>query len=644
MSTTDFDIVRAPADRTPAPHGPVTAARQRRTMVIYGLVCLLGLLPVLLQMSPAWQAAGLGLWLPGAGFLTVGGWSITLFPLTLLVFVISLVAWFWAGAIIAPIIVWGGSAFLAAGMATETAWPAAHGVAALLIVAGGLFVRAKTSARHADGARVFAERLAHLPQSITDVEEEAAQVPDPTTREMTPEQLAALRYVLDRALQPMEEFNGFDIIDQFQPAALRYQLNHMGFALGIAQGSYVPNFQGYMGQAQRNLIEKYLQKRVWDYWVLESCWGHFNFTNFDPADKDNIMLTGWYGSQVGQYMLNSGDRRYGEKGSLTFRLNKKTAYEHDLHTMTDSITRNLDGSEFCLFPCEPNWIYPMCNHYGMTALASHDAVFGTTKSKDRLATWMKALDTEFTNTQGSVIGLRSQLLGFEVPFPVDEATYSKFENCFAPERARRQWAIARNDYQKCLVVDESGVERLTLPGPGLDAGNYKLSFAFAYSSVLVAAREFGDDRIATAAERSLELDCGGAEVDGVYRVPGGSNISNADVVSGKLMRTGDFRRSFVEGPPKYVFEGPVLSDATYPDVLVARAFSDGTNLDLVLYPGQADGNGTAHILGLGRLKPGHSYAVEGAEPAHLEVGEDGAASIEVTLSDRTPVNITLETV
>ena len=36
-----------------------------------------------------------------------------------------------------------------------------------------------------------------------------------------------------------------------QPAALRYQINHMGFTLGIAQGSYTPNFTGYMGEAQR---------------------------------------------------------------------------------------------------------------------------------------------------------------------------------------------------------------------------------------------------------------------------------------------------------------------------------------------------------------------------------------------------------
>src|SRR5205807_815706 len=84
-----------------------------------------------------------------------------------------------------------------------------------------------------------------------------------------------------------------------------------GFALGLAQCHYTPSFHGYLAQAQRNLVETYLQRKVWSYWVYESMWGHFNFTNFDPARYDNIMLTGWYGMHVGQYLLNSGDRLYG---------------------------------------------------------------------------------------------------------------------------------------------------------------------------------------------------------------------------------------------------------------------------------------------------------------------------------------------
>lgn len=167
------------------------------------------------------------------------------------------------------------------------------------------------------------------------------------------------------------------IIDQFQPAALRYQINHLGYALGMVQCHYTPSFRGYLGQAQRNLIETYLNRRVWDYWVLESTWGHLNFTNFDPADKDNVMLAGYYGMQVNRYMLNSGDRRYAAPGSLTFRLNERTAYPHDAHALIDSARDNHQRSDFCLFPGEPNWVYAVCNMYGMGALATHDPRSGS---------------------------------------------------------------------------------------------------------------------------------------------------------------------------------------------------------------------------------------------------------------------------
>ena len=77
--------------------GPVTAARQRRTALIYTAMCLVGFTPVLAGAPAGWQAAGLGLWLPGAGFLAVGGVAALLFPLTIALFGLPLIAWFWAG-------------------------------------------------------------------------------------------------------------------------------------------------------------------------------------------------------------------------------------------------------------------------------------------------------------------------------------------------------------------------------------------------------------------------------------------------------------------------------------------------------------------------------------------------------------------
>jgi len=636
MTTFEAHLAEGAVARGRLRKGPVTAARQRRTALVYAVMCLVGALPLLLGAPASWQAAGVGLWLPGGGFVAAGGWTSLLFPLTLAVFVFSLVAWFWAGMVTAPVLVWLGSAALAGAMAGDRIWaggPWVTGASAVAI--GALFYRRAVRQRRAGWDRAAA-RQGCVPASIAEVKALAASVPDPASREMSSEDLSALRYLLDRALQPLDQWGGFDVIDQFQPAALRYQLNHMGFALGLGQTAYTPNFHGYLGQAQRNLIEKYLLPKVWTYWVYESCCGNLNFTNWDPARRDNIMLTGWFGLHVGQYMLASGDRRYLEPGSLTFRLNARTAYVHDFNTIVGSVKANYDSAEFGMFACEPNWIYPICNHYGMGALAVQDAVCGTDNVRRYLPRWFEKMETEFTDESGSIIGLRSQHTGLPVPFPVGEAGYAPFENIFAPERARELWAIARREIAPAIRPGDDGRPRLFLPGAGLDTGNYRTGHTYAYAAIQVAAKEFGDQAIAEAAQNSLDADCGRTVTDGVRRYVGGSNAANTYAILAKVMRTGDFGRSFAEGPSAEALRGPVLDKASYPEVLVARAISDGDGLDLVLHPGRGDGPRT---LGLARLRPDARYGVSGGDVDMITAGADGTAQLSVTLRGRTAVRI-----
>jgi hypothetical protein len=616
--------------------GPVTAGRQRRTAILYGALCLIGALPLLLGAGASWQAAGVGLWIPGGGFLADGGWATLLFPLALALFVVSLVAWFWCGMVLAPLVVWFGSAALAGTLAGERIWAGGPWLAAASAAAVGFAFYRRAERQRAEGRARAVARRAFIPESLAEVQARAVKAPEATAREMDAEQLSALRYVLDRALQPLDQWGGFDIIDQFQPAALRYQLNHMGFALGLSQSAYAPSFRGYLGQAQRNLIEKYLLRKVWGYWVYESCWGHLNFSNWDPARRDNIMLTGWFGMHVGQYMLATGDRRYLEPGSLTFRLDAKTAYVHDFNTLVGSVKANYDTAEFGLFACEPNWIYPICNHYGMAALAAQDAVCGTDNVRRYLPRWFEMMRTEFTDESGSIIGLRSQHTGLPVPFPVGEAGYAPFENIFAPDEARKLWAIARREIAPAMHTDKNGRPRITLPGAGLDAGNYSTGHTASFAGILMGAREFGDDDLAEAAQNSLDADCGRVVTDGVRRYTGGSNLANTNAVLGALMRTGDYGRSFSQGPAPEILAGPVLEGASYPEVLVARAVSDGAGLDLVLHPGRGAGQQT---LGLARLRPGACYVVSGAAPETFTARPDGTAELTVRLEGRTAVRV-----
>ena len=622
--------------------GPVTRARQNRTFVIYAAMVLIGLAPTLLEASAGWRAAGLGLWAPGAGFVALGGWWTLLFPLTLVLFGASLVAWFWAGVVVAPPTVWLGAAALAGAMAGETSWALApHALAAGLALFGGwLWSRARS--RHVSGVALARESRAALPAAIVaaDAATEQAIAAAPEERVLAPDQLALVRYCLDRALQPVGAFGGFNIIDQFQPAALRYQINHLGFTLAQYQGAYAPNFRGYLREAQRNLIEKYLERKVWSYWVYESCWGHLNFSDFDPAQRDNIMLTGWFGMHVGQYMINSGDRRYMEPGSLTFRLNSRTAYEHDFNTLIGSVRQNYERceDEFCLYPCEPNWIYPICNHYGMCALAASDTLHGGGLVKRFAGPWFDKLEAEFTDSAGEMIGLRSELTGIEFPFPVPPHQYAVFMNVFAPEQARLLWAKARPRLLEQIREDDAGDPVFEPEGASLDPGVYKADRpAVPAMTARLAAREFGDDLIAAAAARTIAREGEPQLIDGAMAHAKMSNIVNADIARGAILRFGDFRRSFAQGPGEAALRGPMLTGVDYPDTLVARAISDGEDLRLTLYPGRNPGK---RALGFEQLQPNAVYAVEGVAGAeNLRANGAGEASLEAVLTDRLDIRL-----
>jgi hypothetical protein len=83
--------------------------------------------------------------------------------------------------------------------------------------------------------------------------------------------------------------------------------------------------------------------------------------------------------------------------------------------------------------------------------------------------------------------------------------------------------------------------------------------------------------------------------------------------------------------------GPTLDECSYPEVLVARAVSDGQDLRVVLRPGAAPGR---RQVKLADLLPDQRYDVRGAVTDELVAGRDGTALLEVDLDDRVELTIT----
>lgn len=150
-----------------------------------------------------------------------------------------------------------------------------HGLVVALAVATYVFIVRKMSRiRNAQILRRD-ERNAYLPEVLAKVASNGdAEAENDDDLEIPEDVLKHVRWQLDIAMLDKDDWSAFDVIDQFQPAALRYQINEASYTLAFINRFYTPSFRGsYLQEAQRKLIHKYCQERVLNYWKWECLWG-----------------------------------------------------------------------------------------------------------------------------------------------------------------------------------------------------------------------------------------------------------------------------------------------------------------------------------------------------------------------------------
>jgi len=628
-TTTTDTRVRALLPEPGAAIPPVTRRRLRRAFGAYAVLWLAGLLPLLLDAPATWRAAGLGLALPG-GALAYGGhpaWASAALVGTFF----SVVLWWTLGPVILPPIVWIGSAIVGALVVNEVSPPAAVIVLAAIPVASAvLYILHR--ARHAGHVRAgqgFNAQLADVEFTVTGHPGDDVRVP---VTEHSEDDLKRLRYALDLALQPVDEFRGFNRLDQFREGALRYQVNVLGWSLSMAQFTRTPAFTGYLAQAQRNAIEKMLDRKVWGYWAYENAWGRLSL-NLDPVDTpENIMLGGYHGLMIGLYSALNDDR-YNEPGALTYRWNDRVSFPHSASSVASITHRNMENSAYTLFACEPNWIYPICNTMGMNTLLSHDRDHETDYFADLSDDLRTSYEQEFLRADGRLIGVRSNHLGLSWNFWSGEAVQlstAYWLHATMPDVAHRTWWLVKRQLDETGALPVSASNRL-------DPGNYHLGTQ-AYGRVLtmLTARELGDEETATRIQKTLDERERTVEANGATKYAEASTFTNVYSNLARFSRYSAMRDLLRFGVPAAWKSGPVLADASYPDVLVAKAVSDGSALELVLRPG----NGPVRArLGIERLRPGATYAVTGAAGSTVVASAAGTAEIHVDLSGRLEVDL-----
>ncbi|MEU4706932.1 hypothetical protein AB0G00_10905 [Nocardia salmonicida] len=611
---------------------PVTRRTMLRAGGGLGVVWLLGA-ALALTGDDRLRPLGAGLMLPGGRHFASGH------PLhalgAVLALVVAVLIWWMIGAVVAPVAVWVLDLALGATMGGHHPTDAgllAVAVAGPATVALCLAAHAVRHTRRRRRAGFLNAGVLARPATITRVPSRV----EPPVREASPDDLERLRFALDLALQPPASFDGFDRRDQFREAALRYQLCLLGYALAAYRNTCAPAFGGYLTEAHARSIEKMGDRRVWGYWALENAWGRLSLRR-DPVDNgDNVMLTGWQGVSAGLFETFD-DARFSAPGALTYRWSDDEAYSYDLPALASSIATNMERSPFTLFSCEPRWIYPVCNTFAVNTLLMDRRLHGGT-AYDRLHERIRtAYLAEFHRPDGRVVGVRSETLGLSWSPWAGDAVWlptTYWLHPAYPDLAHRSWRLLR----ETVLHEHDG--RIVLP-PTLanrcDSGSYAFGgTAFGQILLAMAAREIGDEQIAARVLADLADTETTHRAGGAARYADVSTQGNLYELMARFGRASGLRDLIGHGLPDAWRTGPRLADADYPDVLVARALTDGVALHCVLRPGAGPVRTTVVV---DRLVPGRSYHVAGALEREIVADRAGCTTLTLDLGGRLQLDV-----
>jgi len=618
---------------SPTTAGPVIRRYRIRTLLIWAVVAALGLLPTLLRAPAPLQAAGLGMWFPGAGFLSSGLWWATV--LTHILFVVSVALWVLCGGFLFPVLVWLGSAGLAALTVGQQVWRPA-----------GVIVPLLTAAAFATAAGYFAVDRRRARRNAVTIGTQLSRVefvePEPKcppVGELSAKDLHEMRYLIDLFLQPIDRFDGFNTIDQFREAAYRYQLVSANYALAALQVNYAPAFDGYLRQAQQNAIVKMTDRRVWHYWRVENFLGNFKF-GADPIRSENIMYSGWWALALGAYERATGDCQYSASGALTLDDKPGRSYVYDYPSIVQAVTRQFDSTSLCFFPCEPNWSFAVCNLYGMSGALLFDRQHGTRFGLDGLDRFNHVLESEFSRGDGRAALIVSRRTGLAAisnnATNIQSNTW--LTNMVSPRIAQAGWAILRQHYFDSTGGDLQRLEP-TVAFELLDAGNYRMTGAYYWASMMAAAREMGDEEFYAIAANKFDAL---ADPDGRESPERARSVFAVATALTARFGTKDMWYRFAHGDvPAATRTGPRLESAPYPAVLVASATNDGQALKLVLRSG--DGQPAEHELGFRGLEPHREYRLQGSEGETTVLADaSGRATGLARIADRSQIALTPE--
>jgi hypothetical protein len=217
---------------------------------------------------------------------------------------------------------------------------------------------------------------------------------------MDAKELGHLRYSLLIADQPIDDFSMIPLPDFYgQPgtgaaqknmASSRYTLAFMTYFLALEQFHKLPAYKAGIQPRFDRLIQKMLQRKVWEYWAdtsrgsptFEPGYDQPYEQELDPVKEHNIMYSGHLAQMLLLYEKLYQDGKYGQPRAISFALTAHDTATYDTHSLAKLLYENfLNMPEHC-HQCERNACFPVCNQHPVLALMLHDQLYGTRYFED----------------------------------------------------------------------------------------------------------------------------------------------------------------------------------------------------------------------------------------------------------------------
>ena len=436
------------------------------------------------------------------------------------------------------------------------------------------------------------------------------------------QEMAQLRWTLNLASRPLDDFTNLEGLDQFGMHAYRYQIAFMGYALALEQYHKIPAYPGLIQPSLNRLIEKILEKPVWEYWARISQ-GIPAFEPkrdkpypeaHDPVGDRNIMYSGHIGHLIGLYEMLYRDRRWDQPGSIVFAWSdsEKSVYNHD--SLEKVMWRQMEENPWHSIACEPNAVFPECNQHPVLSFLLYDHVHGThlaevnakflefflsrefidPKSHETADYYLIKQETMFSARNpraGNAYDLISVPVGTFKLLGKGSSTANGWTGAFM--HAWEPEFIARHyPYQRDAHLRQAKEEMLRLDRDNPSFLTLKYGFFAAY------AEEMGDpetaDKLLAFADQKYQHEF----KDGMLYYPWDKGIFTSHLTGHLLFLA---RANVKDGLWKLHqepwgeahFQEPLIEAVDYPSVLVRRAIYDGSKKALIVstQPGSVVGTG-----------------------------------------------------